>query len=269
MSLKFTALCLMPCLLSACASIADAGTLVNVQITDRVSGEILPQYRHHGKLYVAGTPGARYSINVRNKSNGRVMGIVSVNGVNAVSGQTADTLQQGYVLSPWSSAEIAGWRKNLNEVAAFYFTNLSDSYAGRTGRPLNVGVIGVAVFEEDLPVIQPQEVGPQADAASAGERAKSAPSAPAATSSREGASFGSSANKAMAREEAKLGTGHGERIDAPTQYTSFKRLTKAPAEVITIYYDSRTNLLAQGVIPSTIGRKPNPFPGNFVPDPEG
>ena len=58
-----------------------------------------------------------------------------------------------YVLSPWSSAEIAGWRKNLNEVAAFYFTNLSDSYAGRTGRPLNVGVIGVAVYEEDLPVI--------------------------------------------------------------------------------------------------------------------
>ena len=250
MSLKFTALCLMPCLLSACASIADAGTLVDVQITDRVSGEILPQYRHHGKLYVAGTPGARYSINVRNKSNGRVMGIVSVDGVNAVSGQTADTLQQGYVLSPWSSAEIAGWRKNLNEVAAFYFTNLSDSYAGRTGRPLNVGVIGVAVFEEDLPVIQPQEVGPQADAASAGERAKSAPSAPAATSSREGASFGSSANKAMAREEAKLGTGHGERIDAPTQYTSFKRLTKAPAEVITIYYDSRTNL---GYVQTEVG----------------
>ena len=61
----------------------------------------------------------------------------------------------------------------------------------------------------------------------------------------------------------------GERLAAPTQYTSFKRLTMAPAEVVTIYYDSRANLLAQGVIPATVGRKPNPFPGNFVPDPEG
>ena len=257
-----------PFLLFAYFSPAAAGALTDVEVIDRTSGETLPLYSHRGKVYVAGKPGNRYSINIHNKSDGRIMSIVSVDGVNAVSGATADTLQQGYVLSPWSAAEIAGWRKNLDEVAAFYFTSLSDSYAGRTGRPQNVGVIGVAVYQEDLPVIQPLEVGPQADAASPAGRAKSAPSAPAANSSREGDSFGAS-SKPMAKEEAKIGTGHGERVASPTQYTSFKRLTKAPAEVITIYYDSRANLIAQGVIPSAIGRRPNPFPGSFVADPEG
>jgi len=60
------------------------------------------------------------------------------------------------------SFEVNGWRKSLEEVAAFYFTALPDSYAARTGRPQNVGVIGVAVFrEQQLPrppaVTRPRE----------------------------------------------------------------------------------------------------------------
>jgi hypothetical protein len=67
--------------------------------------------------------------------------------------------------------------------------------------------------------------------------------------------------------EEKLGTGHGERMYAPTQHTEFRRATSAPGEVITIYYDSRANLIAQGVIPR-YARLPQPFPnGGFVPDP--
>ena len=263
---------LIPVLFAAYASTAHASTLTDVQVIDRATGEVLPQYRRHGKVYIVGTPGNRYSVNVRNKSNGRIMSIVSVDGVNAISGETADTLQQGYVLAPWSTAEIAGWRKNLNEVAAFYFTSLSNSYAGRTGRPENVGVIGVAIYEEDLPVVQPLEAAPQASFKERADSASGAPAAPApaARADQANSTLGSSsASRAVAAESKKLGTGHGERLVAPTQYTSFKRLTMAPAEVVTIYYDSRANLLAQGVIPTTVGRKPNPFPGNFVPDPEG
>ena len=262
---------LIPVLFAVYASITHASTLTDVQVIDRATGELLPQYRHHGKVYLVGTPGNRYSINVRNKSNGRIMSIVSVDGVNAISGQTADTLQQGYVLAPWNTAEIAGWRKNLKEVAAFYFTSLSNSYAGRTGRPENVGVIGVAVYEEDLPVVQPYEEEAQASFKERADSASGAPAAaPAAKADQANSTLGnSSASRSVAAESKKLGTGHGERLAAPTQYTSFKRLTMAPAEVVTIYYDSRANLLAQGVIPATVGRKPNPFPGNFVPDPEG
>jgi hypothetical protein len=40
--------------------------------------------------------------------------------------------------------------------------------------------------------------------------------------------------------------------------------------VITIYYDTYRNLVAQGVIrerPRYAHPAPNPFPGSFVPDP--
>jgi len=42
-----------------------------------------------------------------------------------------------------------------------------------------------------------------------------------------------------------------------------------PDDVFTIYYDSRRNLLARGILPRPhfSGRTPDPFPGGFVPDP--
>ena len=67
--------------------------------------------------------------------------------------------------------------------------------------------------------------------------------------------------------EEKIGTGHGERMYAPTWNTEFRRASSTASEVIAIYYDSRQNLIAQGIIP----RYPHlsqPFPnGGFVPDP--
>jgi hypothetical protein len=68
--------------------------------------------------------------------------------------------------------------------------------------------------------------------------------------------------------DGRLGTGHGERISAPTQYTEFRRASETPSEIIAIYYNSRANLLAQGIIPrpQRYGT-PQPFPGGFVPDP--
>ena len=76
-----------------------------------------------------------------------------VDGVNVVSGDTAAPSQSGYVLGAYECADIQGWRKNLSRTAAFYFTELPDAYATRTGRPQNVGVIGVAVFREKQPPI--------------------------------------------------------------------------------------------------------------------
>src|ERR671915_292227 len=69
-------------------------------------------------------------------------------GVNVVSGETAAEHQSGYVVDAHDSVRIDGWRKSLDEVATFYFTRLADSYAARTGRPHDIGVIGVALFRE-------------------------------------------------------------------------------------------------------------------------
>ena len=128
--------------------LAAAGMPVDVVILDRHTGQVLPVYWHGGERHVAGEPGREYEIRLRNEAGGRVMAVTSVDGVNAITGKTAATLSSGYVLDPWVSLDIDGWRKSMDQAAAFYFTALPDSYAARTGRPDNVGVIGVALFRE-------------------------------------------------------------------------------------------------------------------------
>lgn len=227
-----------------------AATEADIQIINRSTGERLPTYRHKGELWVAGKPGNRYSILVNNRTGGRLLAVVSVDGVNVLSGDTAATNQRGYVLSPRDAVEIAGWRKSDRDVAAFYFTSLDDSYAGRTQRPDNVGVIGVATFREYVEPVAEQEVVGNLAAAPMSSRA-AAPSA--------------MADKA----ESKLGTGHGERVYSPTQTVAFQRARNTPDEIITVRYDSYANLVARGVIPSPRRHpSPNAFPGgNYVPDP--
>jgi hypothetical protein len=118
--------------------------LASVDVYDRTSGTVLAVYEKDGRRYVVGTPGHEYEIRVRNRTGERILAVTSVDGVNVVSGETASPAQSGYVLDGGGSVDIAGWRRSLERTAAFYFTDLGDSYAARTGRPKDVGVIGVA-----------------------------------------------------------------------------------------------------------------------------
>lgn len=273
--------------LIACHTNAFAARFVDLTVVNRSTGERLTPYRHDGKLYVAGTPGERYAIELRSLRGERVLTVLSVDGVNVLTGQTAATLQSGYVLDGGQSFAVNGWRKSMEDVAQFVFTDLPESYAARTGRPVNVGVIGVAVFRERI-VPQPLVVVPQMSRRedASNEVVKEAPQsmpapAPALDGKAESASAaGSLADLGAARARPpveaekkvnKLGTGHGEREYSPTRYVDFVRQSDTPDEVITIYYDSRANLLARGIIPAPRIAEPRPFPANFgfVPDPRG
>ena len=130
------------------------GSLAEVNIYDRATGRTLPVYHADGQWYVAGRTGDEYEVHIRNNTGADLLAVVSVDGVNVVSGQTASTSQGGYVVGAWQSLSIQGWRKSMARVAAFYFTDHSNAYATRTGRPDDVGVIGVAVFKRkvELPV---------------------------------------------------------------------------------------------------------------------
>ncbi len=251
-------------LLTGYIGIACAGALVDVQVTDRTTGQTLEIYPYRGRLFVAGAPGNRYAVRIHNRTGERVMTVLSVDGVNAVSGQTASPLQSGYVLSAGQTTEIAGWRKSMDEVAAFYFTSIADSYAARTERPQNVGVIGVAVFREYAPPPPPTPHWYNAP-----ESRKQSADMAAGAARRETSK--ARAGVAPSAPSPGLGTGHGERVDSPVTNTEFRRASRHPAEVITIYYDSYANLVARGIIPHRhhggYGR-PNPFPGGFVPDPQ-
>ncbi len=232
------------------------GRLADLSILDRSTGRELPVYWHEGRAYVVGQPGNEYRVVVRNRAGGDLLAVVSVDGVNVMSGETASPGQSGYVVSPWNRVDIRGWRKSLDEIAAFYFTSLGDSYAGRTGRPENVGVIGAAIFERKREE-PPAMVAPSTNRApelksesgdTLRERAQSAQSAPAPA--------------------APLGTGHGRREESRVQWVRFDRASDTPAETIAIYYDSYRNLVARGILRAPAAtRDPDPFPAAFVPDP--
>ncbi len=243
---------------------AQAGRLLDMEIVDRDSGQTLETYRHRGQHWVTGHPGERYAVRLVNRTGERVLVVLSVDGVNAVSGETAAPNQSGYVLDPWGRAEIAGWRKSLSDIAQFYFTALPDSYAARTERPDHVGVIGAAVFREKA---RPRQATPDLTQAAPGARGESRAAEAAADAAESAAA---PAAKAM-RQAERLGTGHGEREYAPTRYTGFERASAAPAEIVSLRYDSRDNLAARGILPrpQPAWPEPRPFPGGFVPDPRG
>lgn len=270
--------------LAACAALALSaethalGSLATVTVVDRESDTVLPTYYHHGEYWVAGHPGARYGIEIRNGAAGRLLAVTSVDGVNVLSGDTAGFDQAGYVFDPGEQYQITGWRKSNSEVAAFTFTASEDSYAARTGRPGNVGIIGIALFrEQPRQVAQTPKVAPGPPApARLPEEEFSRSLAADSASIVAGAPGVARAMPAPAPAAAeRLGTGHGAREGSDVADTEFHRLQREPNEVIRIRYDSLENLVAMGIIrkPHPAPRAPDAFPGSeqrhFVPDPSG
>ena len=272
--------CLSALLASVTFSAHAIGRLADVSIIDRNTGTELPIHDYQGHYWVAGTPGARYAISVHNRAGERLLAVMAVDGVNVLSGDTASWDQTGYVFGPRAGYEIDGWRKSDSEVATFEFSAASGSYATLTGRPANVGVIGVALFRERaqpavrrraIPMVPDINVPATEPSASPllSERVSPvpAPSADAASAS------------ALVRQgtpplQEKLGTAHGQREQSYVVNVDFERRQSSPDEIIRIRYDSLPNLIALGVIrpvrPSW-SSTPNPFPAapvaRYVPDP--
>src|SRR5215212_7355497 len=74
-----------------------AADLVDLTVVDRETGQSLQVWRRDGRLFVAGQPGARYSLRVTNHTGGRVLVVMSVDGVNILTGEPAGYGQRGYV----------------------------------------------------------------------------------------------------------------------------------------------------------------------------
>ena len=227
----------------SCDAIAVGG-IAEVAIVDRNSGVELVPHFYRGEYWVAGIPGATYSIAIRNRLGERLLAVASVDGVNVISGATAAWDQTGYVFDPNERYEITGWRKSDSEVAAFTFTASPNSYAERTGRPANVGVIGVALFRErqrqavyappvpeqsldrpeapPLGAPAPEPAWPSASSApntGASAPASAAPNAPAASSRpsapASSSSSGSSSSSAQATTRDARASGRLEAFAAP------------------------------------------------------
>jgi hypothetical protein len=239
------------------------GRLADISIVDRISGTQIPTHYYRGEYWVAGTPGTGYAVSIRNSLGERILAVTAIDGINVISGDTANWSQTGYVFGPRQDYQIAGWRKSNSEVAAFEFTAVPNAYATRTGRPENVGVIGVALFRERSPVAAEQARALRLDS----------PLDPSASAAAEGSLLGRFVDGATAGVPQALGTGHGEREYSYVHDVDFERLHSTPDEVIRIRYDSLQNLVALGVIrqPQQPTTAPNAFPDSplarYVPDP--
>jgi hypothetical protein len=279
------------------------GRVADVNVIDRNTGRTLPVHFHQGEYWVAGQPGAKYAIQIRNSRGPRVLAVTSVDGLNVLSGETADYGQSGYVFESGQRYGIEGWRKSDSQVAAFVFTASGDSYAERIGKPRDMGVIGVALFRERAPVaVYSPPAAPhrhESAKSSAKERLEkpseaSSSSTPAPTAAPSAASpaaeprsqADASSRKASPAAQAersasntapapmpspKLGTAHGERETSIVSRTQFVRNSAQPDEIIRIRYDSHANLVALGIISGPrVQPVPNAFPGataSYVPDP--
>jgi hypothetical protein len=242
------------------------------------SGNRLNTYYKNGRTYVLGYRGNRYNIRVTNRTNKRIEAVVTVDGRDAISGDSGDYVKQrGYVIDPYDSVLVEGFRQSMAQVAAFRFTTPGDSYAGRRGSTRNVGVVGVAIFKERYrrphygrrPIHQKPTPFPRRESrgSSADKLQEPAPTAARSAGEAGRAASGLSGSRKSARRSHRpnrnrLGTQYGEtRSSGAVQVTFHRARTRYPNKILSVYYDDQSGLAARGIhIGHGYSSEPNPFP---------
>jgi hypothetical protein len=265
---------------------ADLGTWADGRIVDaqiRVDGEPSPLYwspNGDQRRYVQAFAGRNYSIVLRNNTSRRVAVLLAVDGLNAVNGErtSLNSREPMYVLSPYESATISGWRTSLEEVRRFVFVDEHRSYAERTGQAnSDMGWIRVLSFREQEtlgwfnrreddrrwrePASGRDDRKDDLRAARPSGDKEQAQDAPAPTASRQEAPP-PSANEGR-REVAKSldgmaspeqggsfpGTGWGERRSDPIRQVEFRPERNATDQLV-FRYEYASGLRALGIFPN-------------------
>lgn len=134
---------------------------VHVEILQH--GKVLKQIDHQGRSFIVAPPSGSYQIRLSNKygrntpdKTGRLLVVVSVDGLNIIDGTPASYDGPGYVIMPHQTILIPGWHRSNKEVAEFDFQPEGSGYSAQVGKGTkNTGVIGIAVFEErHVPVVR-------------------------------------------------------------------------------------------------------------------
>lgn len=273
-----------------------AQPLVTLSVGQPGAGD-LPSFMHLGSMYYAGTHGERYDLRLTNNTAGRLEVVVTVDGRDVVSGEEGNyKRQRGYVLEPYATVVVDGFRQSYDQVAAFRFSDVAQSYTARRGTPQHAGVIGVAVFKEKRrtarrhrkaiappppptyePYYQGSGAGSPPDAFPENRSRSEAAEADAPSTGR--VEFGGDFAPAPTPQPTprQLGTGYGESQYSAVQEVPFRRhRRRRPDGFLTVYYDSMDGLAARGVLapsqpvrPIEPIRRPPPIatPGFAAPPP--
>ncbi len=271
------------------SSSAEAAVLVEPEAAYDVSvldeaGYALRTYAHHGRYYVLGHAGERYAVRVANATGRRIEAVVSVDGLDVIDGQPGSLGKRGYVVPAGGEVVIEGFRTSTRDLAAFRFSSVRNSYAGRRGMARNVGVIGVAIFDErpaaviarPEPPLPPPYTSERFETSSAAPPAQ--PSARSAVADEAGPSAGaaarSSASHCCIPSRPGLGTAYGEQRVSHVSFTRFMRASDVPVAQTELRYNdaaglARAGVLAPGSADDTALRETaEPFPSSFAPPPQ-
>ena len=226
------------------AGAAAVGGLADLTVYDRSEGRSLPVYWHEGRAYVVGKPGNEYQLSVRNRQGEDVLAVMSVDGVNVITGETAGVQQSGYVLAPGARARRQGLAQEPRRDRGVLL-HLAAGFLCRAHRPPRQRRRDRrrALPPEERP--SPRRLSQIAPFARRATRRSAAPAAARRASAPRAA-------------EAPLGTGHGRSEASHARHVGFERATSEPAETVVIYYDSYRNLLARGIIPRRTFRRAGP-----------
>jgi hypothetical protein len=217
-----------------------------------VNDQPLQEYPYQGERFVAGIMGSNFKLRIsKTQLYRRAVAVISVDGLSIMDGKPAKADGSGYIIeSGAGSFDIPGWRLNEQEVAAFFFASLPETYASQMGKPTNIGVIGAKFFYENVPE-QPE--APESWGSTA-----LPPSAPGV------APAGTPLPPSRTRSAPGVGTGFGSRQAHHIHTVQFER-DYATMQTSVLRYDTAANLAARGIVLHE-GRdhvmQADPFPGD-------
>jgi hypothetical protein len=209
-----------------------------------------------GRYYLEARRGGRYAVALANRTGERIGVVLTVDGLNAISGERDAGRGRMYVLDPWQRTTIRGWRTSLQEVRRFTFVDEEASYAARSGKANErMGWIEVAAYRERRPLVRraprPEPVRPAPIESEPGEGAEGAGKAVPRTESARDSSEAPAPLAGAQAARSYPGTGWGPRAHDPVVLVSFDP-ESAPAERVTLRYEYRPALLALGVLPRPV-----------------
>ena len=130
-----------------------------LEVSVRVGNSTTPLYQSADRAdrwYLQARKGASYQVTVRNTTGERIAFVIAVDGLNAINGLRSHlgADEPMYVLDPWQTTTVKGWRKDLGNVSKFVFVDEERSYAMRTDQANgDLGWIRVAAFNEYRPIV--------------------------------------------------------------------------------------------------------------------
>lgn len=126
-----------------------------MEVAILVNGKPIPEFYHerHRHIVVPKT-GVEYTIQVKNLSDQRVLLVASVDGLSVMNGEVfSGKGGSGYVIAPYSTFNIQGWRRGTDQIATFLFESPENSVADRKGTDSQIGKIRLIAIMEKQEVV--------------------------------------------------------------------------------------------------------------------